>query len=108
MIKNFKTLLKINTHKNYELIIIIVTIFFLVDKIIDENHHTVQLLYNTMSMKHEHGNIYNDNLLYAFEKMIKSKIYNTDDKEKINQIYININNTLKNQNISFSLPIIYV
>jgi hypothetical protein len=108
MLKKFKNLFKTKSHKNYEFVVLIVTIFFLIDKIIDETDHTVALLYNTIITKHEDCATYSENLLYAFEKMLRSRKYLQNDKEKINHIYSNINSVLENQEISFSLPLIYV
>ena len=104
MIEKLKKLLKI-THTNYEQIIILVILLFCYDHILDENDHTIELLYNTLNDKHEHSDIYVDNLLYSFEKCIKSKKYSENDKEKIILLYEKINHILLSYNITFEIPI---
>lgn len=109
MISKFQKLFKYNTHKSYEITIILVTLFFIIEKIIDENHHTVLLLYNTLNQEHNHDNeYYSDNLLYSFEKMLRSHVYDDEKINKIDNIYSTINHITREQDPNKILPTIQI
>lgn len=94
---NFFDLLNKSRLKDIDILKIIYATYYIINyNIIDKTHYTVYLLYNTLILYKKTTD--NDDIYFAFEKMIKSINESQENMDKLKLIYKKIKKLLPSYN----------